>query len=451
MIYGGSSERKMTVFNLTWPIFIETLLFMLLGIVDTLMLSRYSNNAVAAVGVSNQLITMVNIMFGILATGTSVLIAQNIGAGNKKEASKVATVSLIINFLFGLVLSLIMFFSAEKILSVMGIRPELMKYGVIYLKNVGGFLFFQSILMTCTAIVRSHGFTKISMLVALIINIIHVILDYIFIFGPLGLPVLGVAGVAISTNVSRIIGLIVMLYVVFRKVERGINIKYIKSFPKKILTDLLKIGVPAAGEQLSYNVSQLVITYFINFLGNEALSTKVYVQNIVMFAFLFSIAIGQGTEILIGHLVGAGEKEKAYKTCLRSLKIAMIISFGMGLIFAILRLQILSLFTKDLSILAVGSMVLIVDALLEPGRCFNLVVINSLRASGDAKFPVYMGILSMWGISVTLSYILGIHMGFGLVGMWFAFVCDEWFRGVFMLWRWKSKKWENMSFVRMEI
>ncbi|MBC2579515.1 MATE family efflux transporter [Clostridium sp. DJ247] len=439
----------MTVFKLTWPIFIEILLFMLLGSVDTLMLSRYSDNAVAAVGVSNQLIGMMNIMFGILSTGTSILIAQNLGAGNKEEASKVATVSLIINFLFGIVLSLIMFFAAHGILSAMGIRSELMKYGMEYLQIVGGFLFFQSILMTCTAIVRSHGFTKISMFVTLIMNIIHVILDYIFIFGAFGLPVLGVSGVAISTNISKILGLIVMLYVVFRNVERGISIKHIKSFPKKVLTDLLKIGIPTAGEQLSYNISQLVITYFINFLGNEALSTKAYVQNIVMFAFLFSVAIGQGTEILIGHLVGADEKEKAYKTCLKSLKLAIIISFSMGLIFAVFRIQVLSLFTKNSSILAVGSMVLITDAFLEPGRCFNLVVINSLRAAGDVKFPVYMGVLSMWGISVTLSYVLGIQLGFGLVGMWVAFACDEWIRGILMLWRWKTKKWESMAFVRI--
>lgn len=450
MIYSNNSKKKMTVFNLTWPIFIEILLLMLLGSVDTLMLSRYSDNAVAAVGVANQLIGMMNIMFGILSTGTAVLIAQNLGAGNKKVASKIATVSLVMNFLFGLILSLIMFFAAGGILGAMGIRQELMEYGMEYLQIVGGFLFFQSVLMTCTAIVRSHGFTKISMFVTLVMNIIHVILDYIFIFGPFGLPILGVRGVAISTNISKILGLIVMLYVVFRNVERGISINHLKSFPKKIVTDLLKIGIPTAGEQLSYNISQLTITYFINFLGNEALITKAYVQNIIMFAFLFAASIGQGTEILIGHLIGANENEKAYKTCLKSLKLAIVISFGIGLIFAAFRFQVLSLFTESPQVLAVGGMILIVDAFLEPGRSFNVVVINALRAAGDVKFPVYMGIFSMWGVSVTLSYFFGIYLGFGLVGMWVAFVCDEWFRGICMLWRWRTRKWEKMAFVRKE-
>ncbi|GKU27744.1 putative transporter YisQ [Clostridium folliculivorans] len=441
-------KRQLTVFNLTWPIFIETLLFMLLGSVDTLMLSRYSDNSVAAVGVSNQLISMMNIMFGILSTGTSVLIAQNLGAGNKKMASKVATVSLIINLLFGLVLSGIMYFAAHGILGAMGIRPELMKFAVQYLQIVGGFLFMQAVMMTCTAIVRSHGLTKISMYVTIGMNVLHVVLDYIFIFGAFGVPVLGVSGVAISTNISKLLGLIVMIFVVFRNVERGFSLKNLKPFPTKIVKDLLKIGVPTAGEQLSYNVSQLVITYFINFLGNEALTTKAYVQNIVMFAYLFSIAIGQGTEILIGHLVGAEENDKAYKTCIHSLKLALKISFGIGIMFAILRNQALGIFTSNSNILAVGGVILIIDAFLEPGRSFNLVVINSLRASGDVKFPVYMGIFSMWGVSVTLSYLLGIKLGLGLAGMWIAFACDEWFRGVLMLWRWRTRKWEKMAFVK---
>lgn len=450
MTQSANPKKEMTVFNLTWPIFIEILLFMLLGSVDTLVLSRYSDNAVAAVGVSNQIIMMTNIMFGILATGTSVLIAQNLGAGKKVEASKIATVSLVMNFLFGLILSLIMFFGAHFILGAMGLREDLAKFGIEYLQIVGGFLFFQSILMTCTAIVRSHGFTKISMYVTLIMNIIHVILDYIFIFGPFGLPVLGVTGVAVATNISKILGLIVMLYVVFVKVERKLSISHLNS-SKKVVTDLLKIGVPTAGEQLSYNFSQITITYFINFLGNEALVTKAYVQNITMFAALFSIAIGQGTEILVGHLVGANENDRAYETCLKSLRIGMIISFGIGLIFIFFRFDALALFTKNTSILAGGSAILIVNAFLEPGRSFNVIVINSLRAAGDVNFPVYMGWLSMWGISVTLSYFLGIHLGLGLVGMWIAFACDEWFRGIFMHWRWKTKKWEKMAFVRKEM
>jgi putative MATE family efflux protein len=343
-----------------------------------------------------------------------------------------------------------MYFGAESILTAMNIRPDLMNYGKEYLGLVGGFLFLQAVLMTITGVVRNHGYTKISMYVTLTMNIIHVILDYAFIFGPFGIPVLGVKGVAISTNICKLLALIAMIYILVTKVEKNLTIKYLTPFPKDILRDLLKIGIPTAGEQLSYNVSQIAVTYFINMLSNEALTTKAYVQNIVMFAFLFAVAIGQGTEILIGHLVGENKKELAYKTCLKSLRIAIITSLAMASIFAVFRTQLLSIFTDNNAIIAIGGTILIIDIILEPGRAFNLVVINSLRAAGDVRFPVYMGILSMWGVSVVLSYILGIHFGFGLVGMWIAFALDEWIRGLLMLWRWRGRKWENMSFVTAE-
>lgn len=445
-----NAKRKMNVVSLTWPIFVEILLFMLLGTVDTLMLGKYSDNAVAAVGVSNQLLGMFNILFGVLSTGTAILVAQNLGAGNTEKARQVTMVSLFINLLFGIILSLIMFFGSETILRLMKLRTDVMGYGKDYLGMVGGFLFLQSTLMTITAVVRNHGFTKISMYVTIAMNIIHVVLDYAFIFGPFGIPVLGVKGVALSTNICKFLALLVMLYVLFKKIEKNLSFKYLFPFPKDVLRDLLKIGIPTAGEQLSYNVSQLVVTFFINMLSNEALTTKAYVQNIIMFAFLFAVAIGQGTEILVGHLVGENKKEKAYKICLKSLKVAMTLSVVMASIFAVFRTFLLSNFTNNPNIIAVGGTILLIDVLLEPGRAFNLVVINSLRAAGDVRFPVYMGIMSMWGVSVVLSYFFGIYLGLGLIGMWIAFAIDEWLRGLLMLWRWRSRKWESMSFVKAE-
>lgn len=448
MTKNKESNKQMSVFSLTWPIFIEILLFMLLGSVDTFMLSHYSDNAVAAVGVSNQFMYMMNIMFGIISGGTAILVAQYLGAKNKKMASKVTMVSLTVNLIFGLIISGFMFFGGKLLLHGMNIRPDLMKYAEEYLKIVGGFLFIQSVLMTMTSVIRTHGFTKVTMYITLGMNLINAIGDYAFIYGPFGIPKLGVKGVAMATTFSKLIGLIIVAILLVKKVEKNLSLKYLNPFPKKILKDLLKIGMPTAGEQLMYNTSQLVITYFINFLGNEALTTKSYVQSIVMFSFLFSSAIGQGTQIIIGHLVGQDNKEKAYKLCIRSLKIGATVSFVIAVIFAIGRYPIIKIFTNNDYIITVGATVLIIDAILEPGRAFNLVVINSLRAAGDVTFPVIMGVISMWGISVTLAYFLGIYLGLGLPGMWIAFACDEWARGIFMLGRWKSRKWESMSFVK---
>jgi putative MATE family efflux protein len=441
------NQKKLTLFALTWPIFIEILLHMLMGNADTLMLSQYSDESVAAVGVSNQILSLVIVMFGFVATGTSILIAQNLGAKNNKTAAEISIVSLGANLVFGIILSILLYVSGKPLLRMMDLPEELLSQANAYLVIVGGFSFVQALIMTIGAIIRSYGFTRDVMYITIGMNILNVIGNYLFIFGPFGFPVLGVEGVAISTVISRLIGFAAAVAVLLRRTEKALPFRLLFRFPKKHINNLLRIGIPSAGEHLSYNGSQMVITIFIAALGTEALTAKVYAQNIMMFIFLFSVAISQGTQILIGHMVGGKDYEAAYKRCMKSLRLAIIISFGTAVIFSLFSEELIGIFTSNPDIIKVGSVLILLTILLEPGRSFNLVVINSLRAAGDVKFPVYMGILSMWGVSVTLSYVLGIHFGLGLAGIWIAFIADEWLRGLLMLWRWRSRVWVNKSFV----
>jgi putative MATE family efflux protein len=411
------------------------------------MLSRYSDNSVAAVGVSNQILSLVIVMFGFIATGTAILVAQNLGAKQKLLASEISLVSLAINLLFGMVLSIVLVFSSTYFLKMMDLPHELMSEANIYLQIVGGFAFIQAVMMTVGAILRSYGFTKDAMYITIGMNILHIIGNYLVLYGPFGIPVLGVTGVAISTSLSKCIALLVGLYILYRRVPGVYSLKTLFSFPIHHLKNLLKIGIPSAGEHISYNGSQMVITYFIVTLGTEALTAKVYAQNIMMFIFLFSVAISQGTQIMIGHMIGKKQIEEAYKRCLKSFRLAFVISLGAAILFSIFSEALFNIFTTNPTIINIGSSLILLTILLEPGRSFNLVFIGSLRAAGDVKFPVYMGILSMWGVSVTLSYLLGIYFGLGLVGVWIAFIVDEWLRGLLMLWRWKSRIWVTKSFV----
>jgi putative MATE family efflux protein len=441
---------KLSLFAITWPLFIEIMLYMLMGNADTLMLSQYSDNSVAAVGVSNQILSMVIVMFGFVATGTAILVAQNLGAEREDEAREVSSVSIGANLIFGLILSAAVFIFSEQLLKLMDLPPELFDEANSYLKIVGGFSFIQSLIMTVSSIIRSYGFTRDIMYVTIGMNVLNVIGNYFFIFGPFGFPILGVEGVAISTTVSRIFGLLAAIFVMTKRVPGSLPVSMLFSFPKRHLKNLLNIGIPSAGEHLSYNGSQMVITYFIATLGTQALTAKVYTQNVMMFIFLFSIAISQGTQILIGHMVGAKEIENAYKRALKSLKLAILISIAAAVIVSFFSKNLLGIFTDNLSIIELGTILILLTIILEPGRSFNLVLISSLRAAGDVKFPVYMGILSMWGVSVTLSYFLGIYLEMGLVGIWIAFIADEWLRGLLMLWRWRSRVWVKKSFVTTE-
>ncbi|WP_416147451.1 MATE family efflux transporter [Salipaludibacillus sp. HK11] len=440
--------RNLSLFALTWPIFIEALLHMLMGNADTLMLSQYSDDSVAAVGVSNEVMRFIVVMFGFIATGTSVLIAQQLGADNAKKAKEVAVVALAANLISGLVLSLFLIFGSSMIFNLMGLDESLLGEASLYLAIVGGFAFVQALLMTCGAILRSHRFTRDVMYVTVGMNILNIIGNYLVIFGPFGLPVYGVTGVAIVTAGCRFLGLIVIFSVLLKRINGSLPFAYLfQGIPRIELRNLLKIGIPTAGEHFSFNTMQLLITSFIATIGTEALTTKVYTQNLMMLVLLCALAIGQGTQIIIGYHVGAKNLNAAYKRCISSLKIAVCLSTSVAIMFYLLSKPLLGIFTDNVEIITMGSTLLLLAIIIEPGRTFNVICINSLRAAGDAKFPVYIGIFSMWLICVPIAYLLGIHFGLGLIGVWIAFAVDEWFRGIFMLRRWKQGKWREMSFV----
>lgn len=444
------SNSRITVFALTWPIFVETLLRIMLGNVDTFMLSNYSDNAVAAVGVANQINHILIMLYWIVSTGTTVLISQYLGAKKNREASEVAVTAIAGSLMLGLAIGALVFVFSRQILMFLNIPPELMEYAVVFLKIVGGLSFTQAMIATVSGIIRSYGYTRITMYIAVGMNIMNIIGNSIFLYGLFGAPRLGVTGVALATVVSQGAGIALMLTVMLRSLNVRFSFRYLIPIPKKTIRDILKIGLPSAGEGMAYHGSQLFITRIITILGTIALTTRVYTLNLMLFVMVFGIAVGQGTQIVVGHLIGAGDSEKAYKTCLRSLRYAIIIAFVMAVIVSTFSKTLLGIFTDDQSVIELGSKLMLLTLILEPGRVFNIVIINSLKAAGDVRFPVVMGVVSMWGIGVVLAYVLGIVCRLGLIGVWIAFACDEWFRGIAMLIRWRSRVWDRMSFVKDE-
>lgn len=445
-VQAKSEKSHPSLFALTWPIFIEISLYMLMGSADTLMLSQYSDNSVAAVGVSNQLLNLLIVMFSFITTGTTIVIAQLLGAGRNQEATLVAYVSLGTNFLISFVISLLMFVLAVPILHMMGLSSELMPDATVFLQIVGLLSFIQALIMTYSAILKSYGFTRDTMYVTIGMNLLNVAGNYLVIFGPFGFPVLGVMGVALSTSFARLIGLTAMILIVRHRIGLQFSFKRMFYIQRTHLKKLLKIGIPSAGEQLSYNGSQMIITLFITFMGTQALAAKVYTQNLMMFIMLFGAAISQGTQILIGRLIGAKEFDAAYRRCMKSLYWAIAISLLSSTALSLSSTHLLTFFTSNSEIIQIASVLLILTIILEPGRSFNMVIINSLRAAGDAKFPVYMAMISMWGIGLPIAYLLGIQLEMGLIGVWISFIVDEWIRGIFMYRRWRSRVWTEYRF-----
>ena len=442
----GSLSRQLT--SLAGPIFVETLLVMMLGGVDTFMLSRYSDNSVAAVGVVNQLMNLVFLLFEVISLGTSILCSQYIGAGRRDKVVQVVGISLLFNLISGLAISACLYLFADNMLLMMGLRPDLLADGLPYMKIVGGFAFLQAISLSLSASLRSANKAKYPMYVSMVVNVLNILGNYSLIFGKFGMPALGVEGAAISTSVCRFVAVVILLVVLFKKHIPSFPKKYFTPFPWIELKNLLKIGIPSAGEHFSYSLSQVVISYFINMISNQALAARSYVVNIVMFTFIFALSIAQGGAILIGQLVGQKKIQAAYAIGKRVMRLGATVSVTLSLLTAIFGKHILGMLTSDPWIISTGATILWIEVLLENGRALNFFGVNSLRSAGDIYFPVIIGIIVMWGIQVVGSYILGISLGWGLIAMWAVFALDENIRGFIFVRRWNSFKWVGKSFVK---
>ena len=243
----------MNLFSLAWPIFIETALFMLLGLVDVFILSGYDDLAASSVSTANQTVSIMTIIFNIFSTASAVMISQHLGAKQRRDASQVAALSIVLQLFFGVIVSAVYLLFNRQLLILIGAEGQLLDYACRYLSIVGGSMFLQALMGAISVIIRNHGMTKITMYVSVGMNLFNTAMDLSLV------PRMGVEGAAIASAVSRAIGCFVLIWILFTKVEKPSIFKLLRPFPLRQLRAMLKIGVPSAMETFLYNLSQLVI------------------------------------------------------------------------------------------------------------------------------------------------------------------------------------------------
>ena len=433
---------------LAGPMFWELLLNIFINSADTLMLSHYSEIAVGAVGNSNQIMFLLILMFNIIANATSVVVAQYLGAGKHDKMNMIYTLSFIMNLIIGIVLSVAFVFLKNPILVLMRVPVEMIPDARIYINIVGGSLFLQACYNVMLQILRCNGHAKVGMYISVVVNLVNIVGNYLFLYGPLKVLNLGVAGVAIPTAVARILALVISVIFFYYKQIGSFSLRFIIPFPGAMLFEMIKIGLPSAGENLSYNMYQLVLLSFINSMGNDAVNAKVYCSNLMSFAMVFSNSAAMATQIIVGHLVGAGKEDAAYKRTFDTLKVSLPITIGLAALNCALSPFSLRLFTANQNIIHLGFYILLVDIVIETGRCLNMTFVSSLKAAGDYLFPLYIGILTMWGFGVTVGYSLGVIVGLGVAGVFMGTATDEFLRGLIVMRRWQKQKWRGKSIVK---
>ncbi|AEX22351.1 MULTISPECIES: MATE family efflux transporter [unclassified Vibrio] len=441
-----SLDGRMNIVALTWPIFIETLLRSALGITDVFMLSGYSDLAVSAVGVVSQIVFFLIVISLMVSSGTGILIAQYNGAQQHEKSSQVGLASMILGLSVGIVLSLMMFFSAEAIVGVFGLEPAVAQVGFDYFIISGVFTFNLTFSVVLTTILRSHGYSRSPMVINLIAGILNIIGNYIALYQPFGLPVYGITGVAIATVFSQIVTTL-LLIVILKRSDIHFPYKDWLRIPKSIYRQIFRIGVMNGGEILSYNLSQIVLVYIVVQLGTSSLAAYTYAQNITRVTFTFALALGQATQIQTSYFVGKQWLDNIFTRVHKYYFVGLATSLAAISLVILLKEPIIRLFTEDPEITALLATLLIASLLIEAGRVGNLIFISALKGAGDINFTVKIAILVMWGVSVSLGYLLGLHWGIGVLGVWLAIAADEWVRSSIMFVRWRSMHWKRFSLV----
>ncbi|XXF75186.1 MATE family efflux transporter [Myxococcaceae bacterium GXIMD 01537] len=443
-------QPPMGLLRIAWPMFLEFLLFMLMGTADTLMLSGVSDDAVAAVGVVATSIFVCSLIMGVISHGATVVVAQYLGARKAREAAHLVALSITLNLLLGLTVSTGMRLFGDALLDHLNLHGQALAHARTYMGIAGGFLFLQALSNIFSGMLRTYGFTKQAMFISMGMNVVHVLGNYLLIFGHFGFPRLEVAGAAISNVGSRFLALAAFAWVLYRVMEVRMAPRDFVTFTREYVHKILRVGVPAGIEQSMYFACQAVFLYYVSFLGSEALASRQYAISISQYIYLCCVAIGHATAILVGRMVGANRMEDAYRQVITSIKWSVALSMVCDVAAILIREPLVGLFTENAHIIQLTSRILVLSLLLESGRSINLILVNSLRAAGDSSFIAYMAFVSMVCVSLSLGYVFVFKLNLGLPGIWLALAADEWLRGIVFWFRWRSRAWATRSLVTPE-
>ena len=429
------------------PLIIEQLLSIMVGFVDTVMVSQVGEAAVSAVSLVDSINLLLINVFMALGTGGAVVASQYVGQGSKDKARYSAKQLIIVTFLFSVVISILCLIGNRALLKLVfgDVEESVMSNCLTY--------FFFSVLSypfiamfnSGAALFRTMGKASISMGNSLIMNVMNIILNAFFIF----VMNMGVAGVAIATLISRITGCLIVLYLLTNRsndlyIEDYVHLKPDFSYIKKILT----IGIPTGLENGVFQLGKIMVASLVSTFGTYAIAANAVTSSLAQFIIVPGQAIGLAMVSVVGVCVGADDYDQAKYYIRKLLLITHVLMIITTIVIIGFMPLILTLYSLSQEAISLASKILHFYALfafwLWP---ISFTFPNALRASNDARFTMIVSFTSMFLFRYVLSIILGKYVGMGLFGVWIAMITDWFVRSAFFIYRYKSGKWMNRQLI----
>lgn len=433
--------------KLIFPLMVEQVLVMLVGMLDTVMVSSAGEAAISGVSIVNEVNWLVIAVMDALAAGGSVVTSQYLGYGNREETDLSASQLIMISILIPLILGAVCFFSARNILTLLYARisPEVMDAGVTYFRITALSFPFLGMYNSCCALYRSMSRTKSIMNTSILMIVINVAGNY---FGVYVLH-LGVAGVAWPTLVSRAVAAMIMFRLCFYpENELCIRWKQIFMADRPTLRRIMSMAVPNAVESGLFQMGRIIVTIFVSTYGTSEIAANAVANGLGNLCYIADNALGLAIMTAVGQCVGAGRYEEAEFYGRKLVKIAWvaeILECGLCWISLPLLMQMYEMTPATAAIVQRIMILCFAATALLHAPAF--VLPNAIRAAGDARFTMAVGVGSMFCVRIVGAYLFGTVLGLQTQGIWIAMYCDWIVRICFFYARWRSGKWKNFRVV----
>lgn len=434
------SLRTESLLALSWPIFLQNVTHSAVVLTDFYFFSYLSDEVAGTIGSLLPVIWMGAFVIPVFA-GTGVSVAsQYLGAGQHAKVVPAYMMNLAFTTAMSTGYAAVLFFFADEICVAMGLEGSLRAIGTTYLGTMSGYFVFMGVLVAYNAVLSSRGMTQWLMYNAFVVGLINLGFDSLFVLG-LGWGVRGIVA-------ASCIGVAVAMLLSMRWVHRALRVRfYLRNAwrdMRGVLRPMLRIGVSNALEPFSYCVQQALLAAMIIQLGPVSMAAATYAGRAQMFQITFSVTLALGAQILMAHWMGARRYEDVNRLFWKAIRL----STGVAAIYAaslwLFADTVLGIFSRDPAVIALGTTLLFVAMFYEPARAVNIVGGYSLRTVGDARFPLVLGMIFIWGI-LPVIWTIDRRWSLTLVGFWLCFAVDEILRAGINLWRWRTGRWMTMG------
>ena len=434
-----------TLRRFTFPLTISFLVHILYSWVDMYFVSKLGHEAIAAVGVSEQILFFA---FGIgmgFGVGTGVIVSRRVGEKNFEEAGKTAVQGLFFILVFAIIIAGVLYFSLENILNVFNLEKGVkgFAYDYLFLTTLG--LPFSYMTFQINSMMRSAGNTFIPMILLISSNVLNAILTPLFVFGIGIFPQWGVFGAAFATLIAQVLGCVFALYVLLKYFDK-IPIK-LKNFRPNIslIHKILKLGVPASTQIVIISFNRIALSWFANYYGTVILTTYMLGLKVDMFVFMSIFAVGAAIEVITGQNLGAKKIDRIFAYFKSAVKQISGLIIFLGVIIFFFGKHFALVFSDNPEIIDNVAYYLKINSFSYLFFAVGIFAIRVISGAGDYIRSLILVSIVLYGIQIPLIYMLSIFFKFGYEGIWYGIFISQICFSIIGYLSLRRKRWIKMN------